>query len=280
MISVLPTSFCLGALMDNTLRRRITLGLTAAALVAGGGVAIAAGQPDTDSGPTSEATTTAKPAPGKRAIALGGGVLHSESVVSDGQGGFVTHLVQLGEIESVDDTALTVVSEDGYQRSWVRNDDTAIGQAGWSVTKNDDGSFTVRKDDGELATGQKVLVLGTLDGETATASRIAARPDVDGELPDVLRKRFGGEGMELGGDLKGMLKDRLMKRFEGRTEIAPGRPMFGAPGGEVRKFQFKVPGEAAPRAGTRVAPEPATEPATEPAPSSSAGATVQPSSLT
>lgn len=202
-------------------RRRLTLGLTALALVAGGGVAIAAGTPDTDTtDPADSAATTVKPAPAK-AFALGG-VLHSESVMADGNGGYITHLTQIGKIESIDSDRLTVVSEDGYERSWNRTSDTAVGSAGWNVSENDDGSYTVKKDTDELSEGDQVLVVGTLTDDVATAHRIAARPDA-GEIPGMIMKRFEG-----GGKLDGpMLKDRLMKRFEG--------------GGEVRRFEFRTP---------------------------------------
>lgn len=214
-------------------RRRLTLGFTAVALVAGGGVAIAAGSADTD--PTADPTAkVAKPVAGKAF----GGVLHSESVVSDGNGGYVTHLTQVGTIESIDADNLTVVSEDGYKRAWSRNADTVVGGGGWSVTKNDDGSFTVKKDSGELATGDQVLVVGTLSGDEATAQRIASRPDT-GEIPGMLLKRFDGE---FGGKPGAPdLKDRLMERFEGhgQMKVMPG-PM-GGPGGEVRRFEFRTP---------------------------------------
>ncbi len=197
-------------------RRRLTLAFTAVALVAGGGAAIAAGQPDT--APADAATTTAKPVPGKAAFGLGG-VLHSESVVSDGNGGYVTHLTQVGTIESLDSDRLTVASADGYQRSWNRTSDTETGGAGWSVSKNDDGGFTVKKDTGEFAVGDTVLVAGTLADDVATARRIVSRPDT-GEIPGSVLKRFEGEfGGKAGGKFGGkagapMRKDQVRERFE------------------------------------------------------------------
>lgn len=222
-------------------RRRLTLGFTALALVAGGGAAIAAGNPDTDTTDPGSVTAAAKPVPGKAAFALGG-VLHSESVMSDGDGGYVTHLTQIGKIESIDSDRLTVVSEDGYERSWSRTSDTVVGGGGWSVSENDDGSYTVKKDTDELSEGDQVLVVGTLTDDVATAQRIAARPDA-GEIPGMIMKRFEGE---FGEHREGMpmLKDRLMKRFEGGGDklIVPG-PM-GGPGEDVRRFEFPMPGGA------------------------------------
>jgi hypothetical protein len=219
------------------------------ALVAGGGVAIAAGQPDTDTTDDTTATATAQPVPGKAAFGLGG-VLHSESVVSDGNGGYVTHLTQVGKVESIDADNLTVVSEDGYKRSWARTSDTVVGGGGWSVTKNDDGSFTVKKATEDLASGDQVIVVGTLSGDKATAQRIGSQPD-GGEIPGMIMKRFEGE---FGGNTEAApgLKERMLQRFEGGDVKVPG-PM-GGPGGEIRKFEFRTGPEG--EAGTQVKPAP------------------------
>lgn len=231
-------------------RRRLTLGLTALALVAGGGVAIAAGSPDD---PQAAVGADKVAAPAKSDVR--GGILHGETVTSDGNGGYVTHLTQVGKIESVDDNNLTVVSDDGYKRAWKRTSDTVVGGANWSVTKNDDGSWTVRRSTEELASGQQVLVVGTLSGEEATAQRIAAQPASDGDLPPMLLKRFGGEE---GSDAAGKLKQRMMERFGGDAGGTPGSgtmpgPMGGS-GGEVRKFEFRTGPNG--ESGTVTAPAP------------------------
>jgi hypothetical protein len=238
-------------------RRRLTLGLTALALVAGGGVAIAAGSPD-DPQVAVGVGKLAVPAKGD----LRGGILHSEAVTSDGNGGYVTHLTQVGKIESVDADNLTVVSDDGYKRAWKRTSDTVVGGANWSVTKNDDGSWTVRKATEELASGQQVLVIGTLSGDEATAQRIAAQPEA-GDLPPGILKRFGGEE---GSDAAGKLKQRMMERFGGEGGGMPGPGMMGGPmdgqmggpmggpGGEVRKFEFRTGPNG--ESGTVTAPAP------------------------
>jgi hypothetical protein len=275
----------------NRHRRRLTLGLTAVALVAGGGVAIAAGQPATpgDAGATSAAPapTPAKPGLGRGgALGLGGGVLHGEYVVPDGSGGYRTQVVQTGTIESVDDSSLTVASEDGYKRSYARTADTVVGGPNWAVTKNDDGSFTVRKSDAALATGQKVLVTGTLDGDKATATRIAARPD--GDLPAGILKGLGAEMGDMGGR-RGLdqLKEGLLQKFKQRMDdgTMPAMPMPGqkfsmpAPGqakgegGTVRRYEFSTPeggtAEAVPvpaEPGTQSAPARPSRPVPAPAP--------------
>jgi hypothetical protein len=223
-------------------RRRHTLGLTAVALVAGGGVAIAAGSAD-DPQPAVGATKVPMPAKAD----FRGGILHSQAVTSDGNGGYVTHLTQVGKVESVDDGNLTVVSADGFKQAWKRTADTVVGGANWSVTKNDDGSWTVRKATDELAAGQQVLVVGTLDGDTATAQRIAAQPDADSELPPGMMKRFGGDESDGGPQLKQRLQQRM--QGEGGMQVSPGMPApmggsmggpMGGPGGDVRKFEFRT----------------------------------------
>ncbi len=151
-----------------------------------------------------------------------------------------------------------MVSEDGYKRSWARTADTVVGGGGWSVTKNDDGSFTVKKDTGDLAAGDQVLVVGTLKDGDATAQRIASRPD-GGEIPGMIMKRFEGEfgGKEFGDRADApMLKERMLERF-GKGEAVPG-PM-GGPGGEIRKFEFRTgPDGEAPSPGATPAEPSAT----------------------
>ena len=220
-------------------RRRLTLGFTALALVAGGGVAIAAGNPDPAT-PQQAPTASALPVPGKAIFGLGG-VLHSESVVSDGDGGYLTHLTQRGTIESIDADRLTVVSDDGYERTWNRTSDTVTGGGGWSVSKNDDGSYTVKKDTEELAAGDQVVVVGTVQDEVATAERIASRPD-SGEIPGMIMKRFEGEfGDKADGTAdEPMRGDRLLKRFEGPDKLIRPGPM-GGPGPEVSRYEFPSP---------------------------------------
>jgi hypothetical protein len=125
-----------------------------------------------------------------------------------------------------------------------------VGGGGWSVSKNDDGSYTVKKDTDELAVGDEVLVAGTLTGDVATAMKIASRPGT-GELPGLLMKRLEGEF----GDREGlpMLKDRLMKRFEGGDKLIVPGPMGGrggvgpggmGPGEEMHRFEFPSPERA------------------------------------
>lgn len=244
-------------------RRRFLMGFTAVALVAGGGAAIAAGQPDTPE-PGDAKLASAAPVPGKAAFGILGGVLHSESVVADGNGGYVTHLTQAGKIESLDADRLTVVSEDGYSKSWNRTSDTVVGGGGWSVEENDDGSFTVKQATEDLAVGDQVLVVGTLSGDEATAQRIAARPDT-GKIPGGILKRLEGE---FGGkaDGSGGLKERLRERFEMKM---PGGP--GGPGADVRRFELRMPGEKA-----EAVPAPA--PSEEATPSASA-VPAEPSSI-
>jgi hypothetical protein len=58
-----------------------------------------------------------QPAPGTPPLALPPGptgVLHSESVVSDGRGGYTTKLTQTGTVDEITLTSIVVRSDDGY----------------------------------------------------------------------------------------------------------------------------------------------------------------------
>lgn len=53
-----------------------------------------------------------------------GAALHGEYVVSDGQGGYKTELVQTGKVTEISDTAITAKSEDGYTKTYTIDADT------------------------------------------------------------------------------------------------------------------------------------------------------------
>ncbi|MGQ0632439.1 MAG: hypothetical protein ACT4P1_15580 [Sporichthyaceae bacterium] len=241
-------------------RRRLTIGLTALALVAGGGVAIAAADADPSANPSHAGTSTSAtdPAGDKVANSRGGrGVLHGEFVAADGEGGFLTRVMQVGAIESVDTGALTVTSEDGYTRTYARTADTVVAGGTWTMGRDADGNTTATKEAPDLTVGQQVHVLGTLDGDEATAHRIMPRP-ADGESAP---GRPGPGGM-------------LGKRADGRGgDATAGKPLRGHPGrmfdghrgpGGVpgERFQFRGPGvepaPADPSSTTPAAPEAAT----------------------
>jgi hypothetical protein len=77
----------------------------------------------------------------------------------------ITVARQVGEVSAVSPTSITVRSPDGYQRSYVVNDQTRVDTLTGAVT--------------DLDVGQGVVVSATVDGSTATATRI--RP-LNGDL--------------------------------------------------------------------------------------------------
>lgn len=217
-------------------RRRIGAALAVVALATTGGVAIAA----TSGSPSPSPAPDGYAAPGspqeqkqmlekkmmadkglavrgmKGAFGLGmGGVLHGEFVAADGNGGYVTHLMQTGTVTSVGDSSLGVKSDDGYTHDYVLNGDTVVnGARGWTAESK-----------GGVATGQKVTVMATKSGDTTTATMIGARD----EKADKVRMEMPGGGM--------------MKRFElhgGPSAMMPGGLMGE---GEVRRFDMAVPGD-------------------------------------
>lgn len=79
--------------------------------------------------------------------------VHAEFVVADGNGGFTTMLMQVGELTEAGDDAVTVRSADGFTQRY----------------KID--SATVRA---EAEVGETIRVLAAKDGDTFTAERISA----------------------------------------------------------------------------------------------------------
>jgi hypothetical protein len=93
--------------------------------------------------------------PGGMPVGQGGGggvgaALHGQFVVSDGNGGYITEETQTGKVTELTATSITVLSTDGYSRSYTVTANTVTG----------------------VATGHTVRVLATVSGQTATASRV------------------------------------------------------------------------------------------------------------
>jgi hypothetical protein len=102
---------------------RQTLGAVAVAVVIGGlgGAAVyaaTAGSSHAMAGAMHGPPMHSPPPPGAPAAAVPpvdpAGVLHSEYVVSDGQGGFSTKMTQTGTIDEITLSSLVVRSDDGY----------------------------------------------------------------------------------------------------------------------------------------------------------------------
>ncbi|MDX3187904.1 hypothetical protein PV458_05805 [Streptomyces sp. MN03-5084-2B] len=143
--------------------RKIAAGAVAAVIVAGGGAAVWAA--------SSSAATDTQAGPGGMTGGPGGmpgrglgTALHGEYVSSDGNGGYVTKIMQTGEVTELSATSLTAKSEDGFSKTYTVTSEQATG----------------------LATGDTVTVVATESGSTATATSVT-----DGES--------GGQGQAPGG---------------------------------------------------------------------------------
>jgi hypothetical protein len=141
---------------------------TISALVVGG-IAVAdngSGAETDDPGATSSevpAKVRDRIGPGLRGIAghaMRGPVLHGEFVVAKRDGdGYQTMATQVGAVEDVSDSSITVKSDDGYTRSYTVDGETM-------VNAHREGIASVEK-------GDDVAVAAVVDGETATAVRVA-----------------------------------------------------------------------------------------------------------
>jgi hypothetical protein len=96
--------------------------------------------------------------PGGRAGFGLGGALHGQFVVADGNGGYVTAEIQTGQVSVASATSITVVSSDGYTRSYTVGSSTMAGGGNGSAS--------------QVATGHTVMVQATVSGQTATATQI------------------------------------------------------------------------------------------------------------
>ena len=131
--------------------KKIAAGAVAAVIVAGGGAAVWAA--------SSSAATDAQAGPGGMTGGPGGmrggagglgSALHGEYVSSDGNGGYVTKIMQTGEVTELSATSLTAKSEDGFSKTYTITSAQATG----------------------LATGDTVTVVATESGSTATATSV------------------------------------------------------------------------------------------------------------
>ncbi|OXM63044.1 hypothetical protein [Amycolatopsis vastitatis] len=128
--------------------KKIAAGAVAAAIVAGGGAAVWAAS-------SSSAATDSQAGPGgmtggPRGAGGLGSALHGEYVSSDGNGGYVTKIMQTGEVTELSATSLTAKSDDGFSKTYTITSAQATG----------------------LATGDTVTVVATESGSTATATSV------------------------------------------------------------------------------------------------------------
>lgn len=96
------------------------------------------------------------------------GMLHGEGVVETEDGVYVTQQVQRGDVTSVSDSAITVVSEDGYEATYAIDSETQ--------QKRD-------REEGSAQVGDIVHVVAVVDGSTTTTKVIMAiSPEAAAEL--------------------------------------------------------------------------------------------------
>ena len=103
--------------------------------------------------------------------------LHGEQVLETADGVYETVATQRGTVDEVTSAELTVTSEDGYSRTYTLTAESLVDE--WSGDAVD------------LALGDNVMVVATVDGSVATAAR-AIDLDALPSMPD--RSSFGGHG--------------------------------------------------------------------------------------
>jgi hypothetical protein len=100
----------------------------------------------------------------------GSPLLHSEGVMEDADGTFITVRMQEGELTAVSATSLSVTSGDGYTSTYVITDETVLERDG---------------EDAAPKVGDTVHVRATVDGSTATAEHVhAMSPERAAEFED------------------------------------------------------------------------------------------------
>ncbi|MET0135330.1 MAG: hypothetical protein ABW215_17265 [Kibdelosporangium sp.] len=85
--------------------------------------------------------------------------VHGEFTMSDGNGGYRSAVMQIGTVTEVSSRSLTAKSADGYTKVYPIDADTTFG----SATASD------------IATGDTVTVVATLEGDQATADSVVER---------------------------------------------------------------------------------------------------------
>jgi hypothetical protein len=134
--------------------KKIAAGAVALVIVAGGGAAIWAASSSTS---TDSATGPGGTAGGPGGMQGGPGgtgamasALHGEYVSSDGNGGYVTKIMQTGKVTELSATSLTAQSDDGFSKTYTITSAQAT----------------------DVATGDTVTVVATESGTTATATSV------------------------------------------------------------------------------------------------------------
>lgn len=136
----------------------VAVGVAAVIAGFGGGAIYAATGSHTDQPAFGHGMPGGPPAgapPGGGFGAPGPATLHGEFVVSDGAGGYATHLTQTGTVTDVSPTSITVRSTDAYTQTYV-------------IPSGADS-------DRSIAVHEEVTIQGTRSGQTATATTVSTR---------------------------------------------------------------------------------------------------------
>ncbi|MCT9871044.1 DUF5666 domain-containing protein [Paenarthrobacter aurescens] len=180
------------ATLKPGLRKGLLAGGIAVALTGGGAAAVWAGTQPSPS-PSSPSASTGPSESAKAPSTEGRGrAIHGEHVVKQQDGNYRTVVTQVGTIESVSDSEVTVKSEDGFAQRYVVNAETRIAKvpADTSDLRNGRGRPTLPSATAaDLKPGDTVRISGTKDGDTVTATRV-----VSGELPAGLKGGHGHRG--------------------------------------------------------------------------------------
>jgi hypothetical protein len=168
-------------------RRLVAVAAGTTIALGGGGIAYAATTDQTPT-PTPSASTPEEfegRGPHGPHVAIGPGFggmpLHGEQVVETEDGTYQTIASQRGTIDEITEDTLVVTSEDGYTATYVLDADTLDGD-------DHPGPIT---DPADLAVGDEVMVMATIDSDTSTVHALIDLAD----LPD--RPAFGGPGPRL-----------------------------------------------------------------------------------
>ncbi|MFL6118809.1 hypothetical protein [Actinophytocola sp.] len=147
--------------------RRVVLAVAVAVGIAGAGtVAVYAAS-------GSDSSSSAQQGPGGGTGGPGGGglmsqALHGEYVVSDGNGGYATELMQNGAVTAVSATSITAKSDDGYTKTYTIDSDTVVGNGSADLSS--------------IETGDDVTIVATVSGDTATADSLIEAGTGQGQL--------------------------------------------------------------------------------------------------
>ncbi|MEK9665265.1 MAG: hypothetical protein VW362_10910, partial [Candidatus Nanopelagicales bacterium] len=114
-----------------------------------------------------------------------GHMLHSEGVIEDADGNYVTVRMQVGEVTAISATSISVKSVDGYTSTYAITDTTEQDRD--------------RTADTQAKVGDKVHVRATVDGSTATAEDIhAMSADFAAQMEEQRAQHEDGMGGDMG----------------------------------------------------------------------------------